>query len=232
MVCIKDQIKNLNIVIGCNVGCPYCYARINTRRFHITDDFEKPVFFPEKLKIMDRAKPQVYFLTGMNDFSVWQEEWKAEVLKKIEQNPQHQFIILTKRPDIIFLETDLDNAWFGVTVTRKTELWRIDALRSNIKAKHYHITFEPLFDDLGEVDFSGIEWIVVGTMTGAKRNRFPTEPSWANSLTEQAHALQIPVFWKEDLAPIMGEDRMIQEMPEAFNRVLKEQSQWGCKTSK
>ncbi len=146
--------------------------------------------------------------------------------------PQHQFIFLSKRPDLISLETDLDNAWFGVTVTRRSELWRIDALHSNIKAKHYHITFEPLFDDLGKVDLSGIEWIVVGTMTGAKRNRFPTEPSWAYSLTEQAHVLQIPVFWKEDLAPIMGESRMIQKMPEAFNRVLKDQEQWDGKTSK
>ena len=26
-VCIKDQIQNMNLVIGCTVGCPYCYAR-------------------------------------------------------------------------------------------------------------------------------------------------------------------------------------------------------------
>lgn len=25
-VCIKDQIQNMNIVIGCIVGCEYCYA--------------------------------------------------------------------------------------------------------------------------------------------------------------------------------------------------------------
>ena len=27
-----------------------------------------------------------------------------------------------------------ENAWFGVTVTRKAELWRIDALRKNVRA--------------------------------------------------------------------------------------------------
>ena len=59
---------------------------------------------------------------------------------------------------------------------RKAELWRIDALRKNVRAKHYHVTFEPLFDDPGTVDLSGINWIVVGTMTGAQSRKIHTEP--------------------------------------------------------
>ena len=78
----------------------------------------------------------------------------------------------------------------------------------------------------------GIGWVVVGTMTGAQSRRVHTEPAWALSLTEQAHARGIPVFWKEDLVPIMGEENMIQQMPEAFNRVLEAQSTWKSKQSK
>ncbi len=63
----------------------------------------------------------------------------------------------------------------GVTVTRKVERWRIDALRKNVRAKHYHVTFEPLFDDPGTVDLSGINWIVVGTMTGAQSRKIHTD---------------------------------------------------------
>lgn len=100
-------------------------------------------------------------------------------------------------------DTDLENAWFGVTVTRKAEQWRIDALRKNVRAKHYHVTFEPLFDYPGTVDLSKINWIVVGTMTGAQSRKIHTEPEWAWSLADQAHALGIPVFMKEDLVPII-----------------------------
>ena len=188
-ICIKDQIQNMNIVIGCTVGCTYCYARNNVKRWHMIDDFADPEFFPGKLRMMEKKRPQNFLLTGMSDLSGWKPEWRDEVFAKIRENPQHQFLFLTKRPDLLDFDTDLENAWFGVTVTRKAELWRIDALRKNVRAKHYHVTFEPLFDDPGTVDLSGINWIVVGTMTGAQSRKIHTEPEWAWSLTDQADKL-------------------------------------------
>ena len=216
-VCIKDLIQNMNLVIGCTVGCSYCYARNNVKRYHMIDDFSQPEFFPGKLRMMDKPRPQNFLLTGMSDLAGWKPEWREEVFARIRENPQHQFLFLSKRPDLLDFSTDLDNAWFGVTVTRKAELWRIDALRKNVKARHYHVTFEPL---------------VVGTMTGAQSRKVYTEPAWACSLTTQAHNSHIPVFWKEDLVPIVGEEQMIQELPEAFNHVLEGQRTWNSRKSK
>ena len=83
-----------------------------------------------------------------------------------------------------------------------------------------------MFDDIGPVDLTGIEWMVIGTETGRRRGRSVSQPEWVWNLTHQAHALGIPVFMKEDLLPIMGEEQMIQELPAAFYQVLEEQAKW------
>ena len=225
-VCIKSLIQNMNLVIGCTIGCSYCYARNNVRRFHMIDDFEKPEYFPRKLRLMEKKRPQNFLLTGMSDFSLWEPEWREEIFSKMSQNPQHQYLFLTKRPEMIQFSTALDNAWFGVTVTASKEKERIQALREHIQGGHYHVTFEPMFDNIGDVDLSGVEWVVIGTETGRRKNKSVSRPEWVWNLTDKAKALGIPVFMKEDLLPIMGEDQMIQELPPAFIRVLEEQNSW------
>lgn len=225
-VCIKSLIQNMNLVIGCTIGCSYCYARNNVRRFHMIDDFEKPEYFSRKLRLMEKKRPQNFLLTGMSDFSLWRPEWREEIFSKMSQNPQHQYLFLTKRPEMLQFSTALDNAWFGVTVTASKEKERIQALREHIQGGHYHVTFEPMFDNIEDVDLSGVEWVVIGTETGRRKNKSVSRPEWVWNLTDQAKALGIPVFMKEDLLPVMGEDQMIQELPPAFIRVLEEQNAW------
>lgn len=216
----------MNLVIGCTIGCSYCYARNNVRRFHMIDDFEKPEYFPGKLRLMEKKRPQNFLLTGMSDFALWEPEWREEIFSKMSQNPQHQYLFLTKRPEMLQFSTALDNAWFGVTVTASKEKERIQALREHIHGGHYHVTFEPMFDNIGDVDLSGVEWVVIGTETGRRKNKSVSRPEWVWNLKDQAQALEIPVFMKEDLLPVMGEAQMIQELPPAFIRVLEEQNTW------
>lgn len=210
---IKDKIQSINLVVGCTIGCPYCYAHKVAKRYHMVENFQQPEFFPNKLRLLERTRPRNLLLTGMSDLAVWKEDWKNQVFETIRNNPQHQFLFLTKRPDLIDLKIHLDHVWFGVTVTHPADLWRIDTLRKNIRAKHYYVTFEPLFEDPGPVNLSGIEWMVIGTMTGSQKQKVRTQPAWVHSLLNQARRQNIPVFMKEELAPIIGEKNMVQELP-------------------
>ena len=217
-VCIKSLIRNLNLVVGCTVGCTYCYARNNCRRFHMTDDFSVPEYMPRKLRILESRDPRVFLMTGMSDFSDWRPEWTTEVFDRMARKPQHAYLFLTKRPERLDLQTDDDNVWMGVTVTCGAEKGRIAALRQHARARHYHVTFEPLFGPIEGLDLTGVEWIVVGTETGRRRGKVDARPEWVAGIVAQARAQGVAVFMKEDLLPILGEEGMIQELPEAFKQ--------------
>ena len=179
-VCIKDCIQNMNLVIGCTIGCSYCYARNNVRRFHMIDDFEKPEFFPNKLRLMEKKRPQNFLLTGMSDFAHWNPEWRNQIFSKMAENPQHQYLFLTKRPEDIVLSTTLENAWFGITVTSSKE-------KSHIRTWFRCTTLSTT----RETEATSVVWRI-------KRNGWRKKtavPSWTTSCPTAGQSLDTRSLW-------------------------------------
>ena len=56
-ICIKDQIQNMNIVIGCRAGGVYCDDGNNENGWHKHDACAEPEFLRGTLKKLEKKRP-------------------------------------------------------------------------------------------------------------------------------------------------------------------------------
>jgi len=71
---------------------------------------------------------------------------------------------------------------------------RVDILRT-IPAAVRFLSVEPLLEDLGPLDLSGIHWVIIGGESGSGAR--PFDIGWAESIVDQCKAQQVPVFLKQ-----------------------------------
>ncbi len=57
------------------------------------------------------------------------------------------------------------------------------------------LSVEPLLEDLGQIDLSGINWVIVGGESGAGAR--PLEEAWVLSLRDECHRVEVPFFFKQ-----------------------------------
>lgn len=88
----------------------------------------------------------------------------------------------------------LPNLILGVSVGRREFLSRLDHLRETPAAVRM-VSFEPLLEDLGPIDLTGIGWAVVGGESGPCSR--PMHSDWARSLRDQCVAGGVPYFFKQ-----------------------------------
>jgi protein gp37 len=71
---------------------------------------------------------------------------------------------------------------------------RIEHLRDT-PAKVRFLSIEPLLEELGEINLSGIDWVIVGGESGPRAR--PMRPEWVMSILEQCEAASVPFFFKQ-----------------------------------
>lgn len=126
----------------------------------------------------------------------------------IDRTPNLDWLLVTKRPENLnamlpwtsehageYGERYWSNVWLGTSVeNRKHGLPRVDVLRRTPAGVRF-LSCEPLLEDLGEVDLTGIHWVIVGGESGADAR--PMDTRWATNLRDQCKAAGIAFFMKQ-----------------------------------
>jgi len=196
-----------NPTVGCNgVDCAvreHCWAWAMAKRqkqhCQLCYDFKPHVHverFTEPYHLIKGSRIGVSFMGDFYDKGIY-ETFREQIYNTIRACRRHTFILLTKQPkNIIYYGVWPGNLWFGVTVNRKADLWRIDALRERVGGVIRFVSFEPLYEDMGDIDLKGIEWVIIGAQT---RPTFQPELDWVNNIIKQARSVGAAVFLKNNL---------------------------------
>lgn len=164
---------------GCVVlseGCKFCYAKTLAESKRGTPAF--PAGFdltirPHKLKEPGRIKkPTLIFVNSMSDL-FWDqipESYVDRIIDVIRETPQHQYQVLTKRPErmrdyFAKLREVPPNFWAGTTIESNRHVGRADILR-DVPAEVRFISAEPLLSGLPDLDLTGIHWVISGGESG------------------------------------------------------------------
>ncbi|MEQ8965238.1 MAG: phage Gp37/Gp68 family protein [Azospirillaceae bacterium] len=130
----------------------------------------------------------------------------------IAKTPRLDWLLLTKRPDIVrqltpWGEAWPENVWIGTTVENQLRAEERLARLAEIPATVRFISAEPL---LGPVDLSrwmsSLHWVISGGESGPRAR--PASPAWFRNLHLQCMAHEVPFHFKQwgDWAPGDGEN--------------------------
>lgn len=200
-----------NPVTGCtkvSAGCKNCYAETLSRRLKAMgirgyeNGFEVSLLPQRLIEPIRRRKPTTYFVNSMSD--LFHEEvpfWFIdEILEVMECTPQHIYQVLTKRSErmLAYFESDRrapKNLWLGVSVENKRHgIPRIGNLQ-RITASVRFLSLEPLLEDLGCLDLTGIHWAIVGGESGPHARRMKEE--WVDGIRRQCEDAGVAFFFKQ-----------------------------------
>lgn len=170
------------------------------------------------------------------------DEWIREVFKACEAAPQHRYLFLTKNPgrysdlERASIMPHAENLWFGATFDHsnwpgKYGSHRIPgrpvtfALNGKMvhdagdfyyplyPEKNRFVSFEPLLYDIGaRIGSTGAQWHIIGAETGNHKGKVAVQREWVEHIVDYSDKNGIPVFMKESLRDLMGDD-FRQEFP-------------------
>ena len=203
-----------NPVRGCtkvSPGCKHCYAETFAERFrgvpgHPYADGFDPRLIPDKLLEPFRwSAARMVFVNSMSDLfqDPVPDAYIDTVTAVMLRANWHTYQVLTKRAERLcgLLAGSLREAacaphiWWGVSVEdRKYGVPRIDHLRQ-VPAGTRFLSVEPLLEDLGRIDLTGIHWVIVGGESGPGAR--PMREDWVEAIRDQCESAGVLFFFKQ-----------------------------------
>jgi protein gp37 len=203
-----------NPVRGCtkiSPGCKHCYAETFAERFRGVPGHPYEQGFDLKLIPQKLAEPLKWnaqksvFVNSMSDLfhEGISDAYIERVARVMAMAPWHTFQVLTKRADRLHellasklaFAARLAHIWWGVSVEdREYGLPRVEHLRAAPAAMRF-LSVEPLLEDLGEIDLSGIDWVIVGGESG--HGARPMDAAWVQNIRRRCEGAGVPFFFKQ-----------------------------------
>lgn len=201
--------KTWNPITGCSkisAGCANCYAQVMAKRLQAMGQCKYKNGFEltmHKNSLDDPKhwkKPHTIFVCSMSD--LFHEDVPFDfidrVIDTIKSTQHHKYQILTKRAQRMaeyFSHRNIpSNVWLGVTVDVLSSKNRIDYLRE-LNAPIRFLSCEPLLEDLGEMELTGIDWVIVGGESGNRAR--PMKEEWVTNVKKQSEKYKSAFFFKQ-----------------------------------
>lgn len=201
--------------IGCahvSPGCENCYAEVNTftraqrakgrelwgagSARHVVSDvkWREVLRWNEEACRAGRSK-KVFCASLADVFELHADlvQPRQRLWALIESTPWLIWQLLTKRPQNVaglvpraWLERWPKDVWLGVSVEDRARRFRLDTLRALRGVGTRFASFEPLLEDLGDINLKGIAWAIFGGESGRKAR--PLNIVWIRRGVEQCRA--------------------------------------------
>lgn len=203
-----------NPVRGCtkiSSGCARCYAEVLAERFRGVPGHPYEFGFDLRIvpgKLADPlrwATSKMIFVNSMSD--MFHEDVPDDYIVAIAEVMRianwHTYQVLTKRADRLKILlrgklkslAKLNHIWWGVSVENKSQgVPRIQSLRESNSVMQF-LSIEPLLEDIGEIDLSGIAWVIVGGESG--HGARPIKRAWVCNIRKQCRRFGVPFFFKQ-----------------------------------
>lgn len=207
-----------NPITGCLHECPYCYARDIANRFY-PQGF-KPTFHPFRLgapahqHVPSQAETELgyrnIFTCSMADlFGKWvPTEWIQAVLNVVEDNPQWNFLFLTKFPVRLAQFTFPDNAWIGTSVDCQARVKNAERSFAKVKGGVKWLSIEPMLENIRFTSLDMFNWVVIGGASSSTETPAWIPPRrWVLDLESQARDAGCMIYEKTNLG-IQGPSRL------------------------